>query len=93
LLAGHETAFDMLVEQTLVGIQAHEPGTLAYLSHSSEQAQERVFYECYADRVAFDAHEAQPHTRRFLADRGRHLEAEPDVWWLTPQPSPVLRTG
>jgi hypothetical protein len=26
-----------------------------------------------ADRAAFDAHEAQPHTRRFLDARGQYL--------------------
>ncbi|WOI59693.1 putative quinol monooxygenase [Streptomyces fradiae] len=33
----------------------------------------RVFYELYADRAAFDAHEAQPHTKRFLAEREQCL--------------------
>jgi quinol monooxygenase YgiN len=33
----------------------------------------RLFYELYRDRAAFDGHEAQPHTRRFLAERGEYL--------------------
>ena len=33
----------------------------------------RLFYELYRDRAAFHDHEAQPHTRRFLAERGQYL--------------------
>ncbi|MEU8782156.1 antibiotic biosynthesis monooxygenase [Streptomyces sp. NPDC048637] len=68
------TAFDELCARTLVGIKAHEPGTLTYVSHVPDgDPLVRVFYELYADRAAFDVHEAQPHTRRFLAERERHL--------------------
>ena len=34
----------------------------------------RVFYELYADRAAFDAHEQQPHTKRFLAEREQYIK-------------------
>ncbi|GLV80572.1 hypothetical protein Slala03_02610 [Streptomyces lavendulae subsp. lavendulae] len=33
----------------------------------------RVFYELCVDRAAVDAHEARPHTRRFLALREQYL--------------------
>jgi len=33
-----------------------------------------LFYELYRDQAAFDAHEQQPHVRRFLAEREQHLE-------------------
>jgi quinol monooxygenase YgiN len=45
---------------------------------------ERIFYELYRDRAAFDAHEEQPHTRRFLAGREKFL-ASTDVDFLTLQ--------
>ncbi|MFK0291741.1 putative quinol monooxygenase [Streptomyces sp. NPDC090442] len=32
-----------------------------------------MFYELYADRAAFDAHEAQPHMKNFLAERDQYL--------------------
>lgn len=68
------TAFDQLCARTLTGIKAHEPETLTYVSHVPEgDPLVRVFYELYADRAAFEAHEAQPHTRRFLAEREQHL--------------------
>ena len=30
---------------------------------------QRIFYEIYADRAAFDSHENQPYTQRFVAER------------------------
>ncbi|MGW0928803.1 putative quinol monooxygenase [Streptomyces sp. NPDC002644] len=68
------TAFDELCTTTLEGITAHEPGTLAYVVHTPEdEPLVRVFYELYADRASFDAHEEQPHTRHFLKEREQYL--------------------
>jgi quinol monooxygenase YgiN len=67
-------AFDRLTSETVDQIRAHEPGTLLYAVHRVESDPDaRLFYELYRDRAAFDDHEAQPHTRRFLAERGRYL--------------------
>ncbi len=61
---------------TAAGIREREPGTLVYACHRVQgQPQQRIFYELYQDRAAFDAHEASEHTRRFLAERGALLEA------------------
>jgi quinol monooxygenase YgiN len=38
--------------------------------------------EVYRDRAAFEAHEDQPHTKRFLAERDRYLAAPTEVTWL-----------
>ncbi|MFC5724792.1 putative quinol monooxygenase [Streptomyces gamaensis] len=66
--------FDELVARTLPEIREREAGTLAYVVHSvPDQPNVRVFYELYADRAAFDAHEQQPHTKRFLAEREQYL--------------------
>jgi len=71
--AGAAEAFDSLAAETLEGIK-REPGTLVYVNHAvPDEPNVRVFYELYADRAAFDAHEAQPHTRRFLAEREQYL--------------------
>jgi quinol monooxygenase YgiN len=73
---GSETAFDELVSTTAAGILANEPGTLVYACHRVEGSQrERIFYELYASKAAFDAHELQPHTRHFLAAREALLES------------------
>ncbi|AXI78289.1 putative quinol monooxygenase [Peterkaempfera bronchialis] len=67
-------AFDELVSRTLAGITAHEPGTLAYVVHTvPDEPNVRIFYELYADRAAFEAHEQQPHTKHFLAEREQYL--------------------
>ncbi|MEU0457225.1 antibiotic biosynthesis monooxygenase [Streptomyces sp. NPDC006129] len=72
---GAGEAFDALVEQTTAGIRAHEPGTLIYSCHEVEDApNERIFYELYADRAAFEEHERQPHTRHFLTERSKYVE-------------------
>jgi quinol monooxygenase YgiN len=41
-----------------------------YVSHNVEgQPEQRIFYELYEDREAFDEHERQEHVRDFLAQR------------------------
>jgi quinol monooxygenase YgiN len=79
LKPGHAGAFDQLVAETIDGIRSHEPGTLVYVNHKSATPDEgvdvRYFYELYADRAAFEAHEEQPHTRRFLAARSEHVDS------------------
>lgn len=75
--------FDRLVAETAVGI-AGEPGTLVYAVHGVEdEPLARVFYEVYRDRAAFEAHEEQEHTRRFLDARHQYL-AGVRVEFLTP---------
>ncbi|MBV9794891.1 MAG: antibiotic biosynthesis monooxygenase [Actinobacteria bacterium] len=78
-------AYDRLVAETNEGIKAGEPGTLIYASHLVEgQPLQRMFYELYRDRAAFEAHEAAPHTRRYLAERDQYL-ASTEVDRLTLQ--------
>ena|SRR6266404_2826644 len=80
---GSAEAFDKLVAETVTGIRQHEPGTLVYAVHTVEgKPLQRIFYELYRDRAAFDAHEGQPHTRRMLADRKQFL-ASVEVDFLT----------
>jgi quinol monooxygenase YgiN len=78
-------AYDRLVAETAEGIRDHEPGTLVYAAHTVEgKPLQRIFYELYRDRAAFEAHEAAPHTRRYLAERDQYL-ASTEVDWLTLQ--------
>ncbi|MET3808659.1 quinol monooxygenase YgiN [Nakamurella sp. UYEF19] len=84
LLPNEIAAFDELVRATVERIRLDEPDTLTYSVHQRpERPHERVFYEVYTDRAAFEYHEAQPHTRKFLAQRPALLAEEPEVWWLT----------
>jgi quinol monooxygenase YgiN len=66
--------FDELIARTLPEIRRLEPGTLIYAVHTVDgQPLQRIFYELYHDRAAFDAHEEQPHTRQFLTEREQYL--------------------
>ncbi|MEU1693481.1 putative quinol monooxygenase [Streptomyces hirsutus] len=52
-----------------------EPGTLVYACSEVEGApNQRLFFELYADRVAFDEHGPQPHIRHFLSESGKYVE-------------------
>ncbi len=78
-------AYDRLVAETVEAIKANEPGTLVYATHLVEgQPLQRIFYELYRDKAAFEAHEASPATRRYLAERDQYL-ASTEVDWLTLQ--------
>ena len=82
---GAEARFDALVAATATGIRDHEPGTLVYACHAvQDNPRQRIFYELYRDRRAFEAHEAAPHTRRYLDQRDQYL-ARTEVDWLTLQ--------
>ncbi|MGH2717997.1 MAG: putative quinol monooxygenase [Actinomycetota bacterium] len=75
LKEGAGSAFDQLTADTLAGIRAHEPDTLLYAtSRVPDDPSGRIFFEVYRDREAFDYHEAQTHTRRFLGERERFVE-------------------
>lgn len=77
--------FDDLVAETVPQICQHEPGTLVYAAHAVDgKPLQRIFYELYRDRAAFDAHEEQSHTRHFLAAREKFL-ASVEVDFLTLQ--------
>lgn len=76
-------SFDDLVQESLPLIAEHEPGTLLYACHKVEgEVNARIFYEVYADRSAFDAHECQPHVKRFLVEREQYLVGPPRVEFL-----------
>lgn len=72
--------FDALTERTVAEIGRCEPGTVLYAVHRDPgEPKMRYFYELYRDRGAFEAHEAAPHTRRFLRERAAYLAAPPAV--------------
>jgi quinol monooxygenase YgiN len=87
------SGFDELVARTVPEIERHEPGTLAYVVHSvPDEPLVRVFYELYADRAAFDAHERQPHTLHFLTERERFLSGV-EVTFLHAESGSLPRGG
>jgi quinol monooxygenase YgiN len=73
---GAEAEFDDLIARTTARIRDLEPGTLVYACHRVEGApRERIFYELYQDRAAFQEHERQEHVRDFLTARRTLLES------------------
>lgn len=89
--SGAENAFDELVTKTTAAIREREPGTLVYACHRVTGApSQRIFYELYRDRAAFEAHEQEPHTKHFLAAREDLLEStEVDFMSLADGKTPV----
>ena len=70
LLDDRVADFDRLAEQTAEEVRTREPDTLVYVIHLVPNASmQRIFYEIYRDRAAFDSHENQPYMKRFVADR------------------------
>lgn len=72
---GAAAGFDDLVASTVEKIRS-EPGTVIYTCHRvQDRPNQRIFYELYRDRAAFQAHEEQEHTRYFLKEREQYLQA------------------
>jgi quinol monooxygenase YgiN len=73
---GSEEAFDRLTEETSSAIREREYDTLIYACHTVEgNPRQRIFYELYRDKAAFERHEAHEHVRRFVAERTAMLES------------------
>ncbi|GAA3114818.1 putative quinol monooxygenase [Streptomyces echinatus] len=72
---GAGEAFDELVREAAAAVLEHEPGTLVYACSEVEGApHQRLFFELYADRAAFDEHGRQPHVRHFLSQSEKYAE-------------------
>ncbi|MCC9311708.1 antibiotic biosynthesis monooxygenase [Kitasatospora sp. RB6PN24] len=75
-------AFDELVARTGELIRVNEPGTVVYAVHRVDgRPLERIFYELYRDRAAFEEHESKDYVKHFLAKREQYLAAT-EVDWL-----------
>jgi quinol monooxygenase YgiN len=70
LLDDRVTEFDRLAEEAAEQVRTGEPDTLVYVIHVVPNApMQRIFYEIYQDRAAFDSHENQPYMQRFVTER------------------------
>lgn len=89
LKPGMGEAFDALMRDTLTGIRAGEPDTVAYVVHTVEgEPDVRVFYELYRTADALAAHEQQPTTRSFLDHRDEYVAS-----YTVDRLRPVVGTG
>ena len=83
--AGSEEAFDRLTEEIASCVREREYDTLIYACHTIQgNPRQRIFYELYRNRAAFERHQAYEHVRRFLAQRTDLLEST-EVDFLTLQ--------
>jgi quinol monooxygenase YgiN len=70
LLEDRAADFDRLAEETAEQVRTGEPDTLVYVIHLVPNApMQRIFYEIYRDRDAFDSHESQPYMQHFVTER------------------------
>jgi quinol monooxygenase YgiN len=76
LAEGVTADFDALAERVVAEVRANEPDALVYAVHSVPNAEmQRIFYEVYRDRMAYEDHKRQPHIQRFEADRRPYVLA------------------
>jgi quinol monooxygenase YgiN len=76
LLDDKATDFDRLAEQSAEEVRTSEPDTLVYVIHLVPNApMQRIFYEIYRDRAAFDSHENKSYMKRFVAERRAYVLA------------------
>jgi quinol monooxygenase YgiN len=70
LLEDRVDDFDRLIERLVEEVRAREPDTLVYIVHAVPSApMQRILYEVYRSREAYDRHGQQPYVRQFEADR------------------------
>lgn len=73
LLEDRVPDFDRLTKGVVRQVRAEEPGTLVYIVHAVPAApMQRILYEVYRDRAAYEEHRRRPYIVRFEAER-RHF--------------------
>jgi quinol monooxygenase YgiN len=69
-------AFDELTEDVVERVRAREPGTLVYIVHAVPSApMQRILYEVYRDREAWEEHQQKPYIAKFEFDRRPYVLA------------------
>ncbi|MEO3785627.1 antibiotic biosynthesis monooxygenase [Actinocorallia sp. B10E7] len=93
LLDGREQAFDRQVNQLIGQAVQAEPGILIFTCHAVEGAPtQRISYQLFRDREAFDEHQVRPYVHRFQAESRTHVLATNVIdLKLTGGSLPVLR--
>ena len=76
LLEDRVADFDRIADQAAEEVRTHEPDTLVYVIHTVPKApMQRIFYEIYRDRAAYDRHEQQAYIKRFVTARRPYVLA------------------
>ena len=70
LLEDRVAEFDQLTERVVEQVRSREPDTLVFIAHAVPSApMQRILYEVYRDRTAYQRHTEQPYVKQFEADR------------------------
>ena len=70
LLDAGADEFDRLADQVVDQVRAGEPDTLAYVVHGVPSAPlQRILYQLYTDRAAYDRHQERPYVAEFESRR------------------------
>ena len=76
LLEDRVADFDRIADRAAEEVRTHEPDTLVYVIHTVPKApMQRIFYEIYRDRVAYNRHEQQAYIKRFVTARRPYVLA------------------
>jgi quinol monooxygenase YgiN len=68
--------FDELADRLVEQVRSREPDTLVFIVHAVPSApMQRILYEVYRDRLAYDRHTQQSYVRQFDADRRPYVLA------------------
>jgi len=76
LLEDRVDAFDDLTADVVALVSIREPDTLVYIVHAVPSApMQRILYEVYRDREAYEEHRRQPYIAKFELDRRPYVLA------------------
>jgi quinol monooxygenase YgiN len=76
LIEDRVAEFDQLTERVVAKVRASEPDTLVFIVHAVPSApMQRILYEVYRDRAAFERHQVQPYVAQFEDDRRPYVLA------------------
>ena len=76
LLEDRVEEFDQLTERVVDQVRGLEPDTLVFIVHAVPSApMQRILYEVYRDRPAYQWHTAQPHVQQFEVDKRPYVLA------------------
>jgi quinol monooxygenase YgiN len=76
LLEDRVDEFDQLTERVVDQVRSREPDTLVFIVHAVPSApMQRILYEVYRSRAAYQWHTAQPHVQQFEVDKRPYVLA------------------
>ncbi len=69
-------AFDRITERVVAQVRGREPGTLVFIAHAVPSVpNQRILYQVYRSRAAYQRHLAQPYVEQFDRDRRPYVLA------------------